>query len=353
VGLCLSSRGLTFALVTAACVVLGGGYLAWAALHSEPATSDAVVERVVRPPSPPAPRAGGTSDTAARAPAPAAAPGGALMVRAVDSDNPRLNGYVTQVELDGTARPRASKSLACQRVYYSSGRGLCLALASASGVEYVARIFDRRHRTVHESPVPGLPSRARVSPDGRYGSFTTFVAGDSYAASGAFSTRTFLVDMASGERIANLESFRVVREGETIDAPDFNFWGVTFTADSNRFYATLGTGSHHYLVAGDVAARTVRVLRDGVECPSLSPDGTRIAYKSRVAPETWRLQVLDLESGQQVLLSEARSVDDQPEWLDGGWVAYGLDGDVWAARSDGRGRPRRLLTGAGSPAALR
>jgi WD40-like Beta Propeller Repeat len=349
----MSRRAIAFAMVTSACVLLGGGYLAWAALRSEPPTSDAVVKRAVESPPSAAPHEGAASSTPPSAPGAAATPGGTLMVRAVDTDNPRLNGYVTQVGLDGSRRPRASKSLACQRVYYSNGRGLCLALASASGVEYVARIFDRRHRTVHESPVPGLPSRARVSPDGRYGSFTTFVAGDAYAASGTFSTRTFLVDMVSGERLANLESFRVMHEGETIDAPDFNFWGVTFTADPNRFYATLGTGSHHYLVAGNVAARTVRVLRDGVECPSLSPDGSRIAYKSRVGPEQWRLQVLDLESGQQVLLSETRSVDDQPEWLDGGWVAYGLDGAVWAARSDGRGRPRRLLTGADSPAALR
>ena len=36
---------------------------------------------------------------------------------------------------------------------------------------------------------------------------------------------------------------------------DFNFWGVTFARDGNRFYATLGTGGKTYLVEGDVAAR--------------------------------------------------------------------------------------------------
>jgi WD40-like Beta Propeller Repeat len=346
---------VAFAAVTALCLLVGGGYMAVAALRSEPPTSDAVVKRV-RAQSPAvavaAPAKAGTPARASAAPEVSAAPSGRVMVRAVDRDNPRLNGNVTMAGLAGDADPRAIGSLACQRVYYESGRGLCLVLAS-SGVDYEARIFDRRMRTVHELPLPGLPSRARVSPDGRYGSFTSFVAGDSYAATGAFSTRTVLLDMISGERIADLERFTVVQNGKTIDSPDFNFWGVTFARDSNTFYATLATGAHHFLVQGDIAERTVWVLRDGVECPSLSPDGTRIAFKSRIGEDRWRIQVLTLDGMSQTLLSETRSVDDQVEWLDGGWLAYGLDGDVWAARADGRGRPRRLLARADSPVALR
>jgi hypothetical protein len=336
-------RGIVFAAVTAACTLLAGGYLAWAALRAEPATSDAAVLPVreqapAPPPGPPGPVA--------------AAPGGRLMVRAVDPQDPRLNGVVTTVGVGTGAAPEPSGSLACQRVYQAGGRGLCLTLAG-TGVEYEAHIFDGRMETVHELPLEGIPSRARVSPDGRYGTYTSFVTGDSYTAAGQFSTRTVLVDMHSGERIADLESFRVERDGETIDSPDFNFWGVTFARDSNRFYATLSTGGHHYLVEGDVAARRVRVLLDGVECPSLSPDETRIAYKGRIAGSQWRLHVLELDGMRRILLGESRSVDDQPEWLEGGWVAYGLDGDVWAVRGDGRGRPRKLLAQAASPTALR
>jgi hypothetical protein len=351
----MSGRGIAFIAVIAICVLAGGGYLAVAALRSEPPTSDAVVKQVrVQAPAV-AEAAPPKADAPARASAAlevTAAPRGRVMVRAVDHDNPRLNGHVTVARLDGDASPRAIGSVACQRVYYAGGRGLCLVLAS-SGVAYEARIFDRRMRTIHELPLPGLPSRARVSPDGRYGSFTSFVAGDSYAAAGAFSTRTVLLDMASGERIADLERFRVVQNGRAIDSPDFNFWGVTFARDSNTFYATLATGAHHYLVRGDVAERTLWVLRDGVECPSLSPDGTRIAFKSRIGEDRWRIQVIRLDGRRQTLLSETRSVDDQVEWLDGGWIAYGLGGDVWAARADGRGRPRRLLVDADSPVALR
>jgi WD40-like Beta Propeller Repeat len=345
----MTGRGVAFAAVTVLCLLVGGGYLGWAALRSEPPTSDAVVKRV------PLQTPAVAEDSPAKVSAAlnvSAVPRGRVMVRAVDHDNSRLNGHVTVAGLERDAGPRAIRSLACQRVYYAGGRGLCLALAS-SGVEYEARIFNRSMRTVHELQLPGLPSRARVSPDGRYGSFTSFVAGDSYAAAGAFSTRTVLLDMASGERISDLERFTVLQDGRTIDSPDFNFWGVTFARDSNTFYATLGTGAHQYLVQGDVAERTVRVLRDGVECPSLSPDGRSIAFKSRIGQDRWRIQVLTLKGMRQTLLSETRSVDDQVEWLDGGWIAYGLGGHVWAARADGRGRPRRLLAGGDSPVALR
>jgi hypothetical protein len=339
----VSRRGIVFAAIVAASTLLGGGFLTWAALRAEPATSDATVVPVrdqtpAPPPGPPGPVA--------------AAPRGRLMVRAVDPQDPRLNGRVTTVGVGTGGAPQASGSLACQRVYHAGGRGLCLTLAG-SGVEYEAHVFDSGMETVHELPLEGIPSRARVSPDGRYGTYTSFVAGDSYAAAGQFSTRTVLVELRSGERIADLESFRVERDGETIDSPDFNFWGVTFARDSNRFYATLATAGHHYLVEGDVAARSVRVLLDGVECPSLSPDETRIAYKARTADSQWRLQVLELDGMRRIMLGEPRSVDDQPEWLEGGWVAYGLDGDVWAVRGDGRGRPRKLLAQAASPVALR
>ena len=59
----------------------------------------------------------------------------------------------------------------------------------------------------------------------------------------------------------------------------------------------MSTAGHRYLVAGDFAAHTVRTLRENVECPSLSPDGTRVAFKSAVDGDPakgWRLSVLDL-----------------------------------------------------------
>ena len=345
----MRNRVVLFSLVCGLCLVLGGGYLAYAALRSEPATSDAVAvavdDREAAAPEP-APREEG-----AEAPAISAAPRGRVIVRAVDRDDPRLNGQIAELTVGG-GKAEPIGSTACQRVYFAAGRGVCLALKGA-GVSYEARIFDARGRTLEKLGLLGIPSRARVSPDGHFGAFTSFVTGHSYAAAGAFSTRTVIVDLRSGKPFADLERFKVLRDGEQIEAPDFNFWGITFARDPNRFYATLATAGHHYLVEGDLAARSVRVLNDGVECPSLSPDGTRIAYKARIGPDNWRLQVLELATGRRTLLSETRSVDDQAEWLDGGWVAYGLGGDVWAVRSDGRGRPRRLAANASSPSAQR
>ena len=54
---------------------------------------------------------------------------------------------------------------------------------------------------------------------------------------------------------ADLESFAVTRDGKAIHAVDFNFWGVTFTRDANRFYATLGTGRSHSAGRGRRARR--------------------------------------------------------------------------------------------------
>jgi len=49
-------------------------------------------------------------------------------------------------------------------------------------------------------------------------------------------------------------------------------------------------------------------LRRNVECPSLSPDGTRIAFKERVAARgDGRLHVLDLRALRDWQLAERRS----------------------------------------------
>ena len=141
-------------------------------------------------------------------------------------------------------------------------------------------------RVRHKVGLDGVPSRTRVSADGRYGATTTFVTGDSYAKPGEFSTRTLIIDMRRGESIADLETFTVSRDGSRRAMPPTCSSGAsrsraTATASTRRWRPAGKT----YLIAGQVSTRTARVIHDNVECPSLSPDGTRIGYKKLVGSD--------------------------------------------------------------------
>ena len=74
------------------------------------------------------------------------------------------------------------------------------------------------------------------------------------------------------------------RDGIIIQAPDFNLGGHLRRRRGNRFYATLGTRGQTYLIEGNLERREARVVRGGVECPALSPDNTRVAFKKRTPP---------------------------------------------------------------------
>jgi hypothetical protein len=269
-----------------------------------------------------------------------------------DRKQPKAWGRVMVLGADGHRR---LSTLTCERVAFAAGSGICLAQArSFPTPAYEARFFDADQRVTGKVSVPGSPSRARVSPDGRYAAATTFVGGDGYATPGAFSTRTRIFDVRAAKEIGDLEDYKVLQDGRRIDREDFNFWGVTFTGQGQEFYATLGTGSHHYLVRGDAATKTVDVVRDGVECPSLSPDGTRIGYKARVGkPFQWRFHVLDLKTGRDTALQETHSVDDQIAWLDDRRLAYGFGEEVLTVPADGSSAPKALLAAATNPSVVR
>jgi hypothetical protein len=249
---------------------------------------------------------------------------------------------------------RAVADLHCDRVDFAGGRGLCLTSKGAwPTTHYIAKIFDARFAVLKTVSLTGIPSRTRISPDGRLGATTVFVNGDSYAP-GNFSTRTNIIDLRAGRILANLEDFAVTRDGTSFENTNFNFWGVTFARDDNRFYATLGSGAETYLVRGDLRRRTMQVIHDHVECPSLSPDGTRIAFKRSLNSHgSWRLYVLDLRTMRETPLAETRSVDDQAEWIDNAHISYWLHADTWIMRADGKGSARRLLTDASSSVVVR
>jgi len=332
----MNGRVVALIAIVSLCVVGGGAYVTVAALTAEGTTSDERPRIVV--------------DEAGAATLPAAS---SLLVRAVDYDNPRLNGRVYRTELAPGDTAESVGGLACERVYVSpTGTGLCLAVAR-NGFDYQGLVFDRRFQRQASFSIPGVPDRARVSPDGRYGAFTAFLSGHTYSLGvRQFSTHTAIVDMRAGKPLFSLDELEITRDGERFERADANLWGVTFV-DGDRFYATLGTGGQHYLIEGRVSTRRARVVRDHVECPSLSPDGRRIAYKRRVGKlDRWRLHVLDLSTGRDVALAERRSIDDQPEWLGDAHVVYSDDRHVYAVPADGGGRPHRLVARASSPVAL-
>ena len=260
--------------------------------------------------------------------------------------------------------------LVCDRVAFGVRLGLCL--VDNRGRMHppgLAHLVDPRIDVLHTSPLVGVPSRARVSRDGRYGATTVFVDGDSYASS-TFSTRTHIVDLAGGGDLPDVEQFVTFEYGREIRARDFNFWGVTFTQDSNVFFATLATGGHTFLVEGRVAERAMRVVREDVECPSVSPSDAYVAFKRRIERRQgtgvqWRLRVLERATMREwAVAGEARSIDDQVEWLDDTHILYGYVEprglpeeamNVWVSsvREEATEAPRIFIRSASSPTVVR
>ena len=270
--------------------------------------------------------------------------------RMLDRKHSDTYGRLSVAQVDGTrtgAPVLAGPS--CERVAFAGGKGICL---DVLGTSMAVKILgpDMEERT--EFDLPGIPSRARISPDGRWGGVTSFVVGHAYAAPGQFSTATTIVDLDSGKPLADLEKdFTVTDGGKVVDARDRNFWGLTFASDGDTFYATLAAGPKTWLIKGSIKARKAHTIHENVECPSLSPDGTRIGYKKAVGhdPTVWRFHVLDLATGRETPLSETRSVDDQLAWLDNQHLLYSDKEATWMVNADGTGKPQKWLAASDSP----
>jgi hypothetical protein len=329
------SRTLAFAVLAAVCVVAAGVSAAIAVVGAQKQRKAG--ERAVA-----ADRPRAQEILAGSAPY--------VVFRSVDRSRPGLYGRLEVAALHGvTARAPALAGPACDRAGFAAGRGLCL---DVEGSKMGVTVLDRRMRPLHTLELTGIPSRARVSPDGRWGGVTAFVVGHAYAAPGQFSTVATIIDLRTGKAIGDLEhDFAVYRDGKLVRDRDRNYWGLTFAPDGDTFYATLASGQRTWLIKGSIRARRAHTIHDNVECPSLSPDGTRIGYKKAVAhnPTVWRFTVLDLTTGRETPLAETRSVDDQLDWLDDEHLLYSDGERIWVVAADGSGHPRVWMDDADSP----
>ncbi|GAA1724850.1 hypothetical protein [Microbacterium paludicola] len=267
------------------------------------------------------------------------------------------HGRVALVPLTDPDGPRAITGATCDRVYAAAGQATCLRTERGVVTTFQGSLLDASWNEVASWPLAGLPSRTRMSSDGSLIATTSFVTGHSYAGTG-FSTRTE-VRTTAGRDYGSIEDFTLLVDGTEYDAVDRNMWGVTFTG-GDGFYATAASAGRTWLVRGDLEERTLSAVRENAECPSISPDGERVAYKKSRGDGEWAIAVLDLATGRERMLGEARSVDDQPEWLDDDTVLYGLPRadeagvtDVWAIDLAPGAEPRVLIPQAWSPSVVR
>lgn len=255
------------------------------------------------------------------------------------------SGKLAAVPAGDPGAARRVGELHCDRFAAAHGTAICLRLKANSLPALTEMIvLDAGLRERHRETLPGTPSRARVSPDGRIVNWTMFVTGDSYAASG-FSTRTGLYEVDTGRLVKTIEELAVFVGGKRYFASDVNYWGITFGADGNGFYVTMASKGKTYLIEADYRAYRGTAIAENVECPSLSPDGRRIAYKQKKPDGTWRLAVLDLATRQITHPAESRPVDDQPVWQNNTTLLYPLRNaantlDVWSV---GLTTPAHLL----------
>lgn len=265
-------------------------------------------------------------------------------------------GHVGYVTLEGE---RIITPLPCERLDWNRFGAVCLQSGSI-GSSARGILLDAELRPTAQFSA-ATPSRAAVSPDGATVSWSGFVTGHDYLAAGEFSTTTQLVDTQRQLGVDLEEHFEAFEaNGDTVDSIDQNYWGATFV-DGERFYATIGSEGETDIVEGDVLTGELRVVFENASCPEVSPDGSTIVAKEQ-RDQSFQLVAIDTATGVRRDLGEARSVDDQVEWIDNTTIAYGLPNpeggtvgqparDIWVLNISDGSAPRLLLPFADSPAA--
>jgi hypothetical protein len=269
------------------------------------------------------------------------------------------HGRIAMISLASSEPVRHIASLSCVRLHYAGGAGLCFIEESdGTRVKHAAYTFDRAFMRGQRIELTGVPIRARVSPDGRYGAITVY--GEEESPEGErLASESFVLDMASARVVADLREFSITNPNHPQIEGPVDISGVAFSADSNQFFATLSTAGSRYLMTGSIDRRRLEVITTGFANEAVSPDGRRLLVKRRIgARGYWQLVVLDLETRAELALNQGpRSVDDQVEWLDAERVVYHdvteTGTGIWMLPTDGKGSPSLFVQDAFSPVVVR
>jgi dipeptidyl aminopeptidase/acylaminoacyl peptidase len=267
-------------------------------------------------------------------------------------------GHVEIMRLEGSPTLRQLTGLSCTRVHFAGGRGICVAEELAANVpEHVAYVFDRSMTRGTRIALRGVPTRLRVSPNGQHAAITTY-AEEETPEGERLATETALVDLRSGRTLADVRDFRIDNGRQPPLTGPLDVGGVTFERDSNRFFAFVSTPTERYLVAGSLQDQRMRVIRTGVACESLSPDGRKLVVKKPGPSGFWQLAVIDLRTWEERDLAQGpASVDDQVEWFDDQHVLYHAPDDnttsLWMLPIDGVNGPHVFVKNAYSPSVQR
>jgi hypothetical protein len=274
-------------------------------------------------------------------------------------------GVVAAVALDDPAGKRAFTPIACDRVDVAGAFASCLHTVPGVATTFETDVVDvSTWQQTQTWPLPGIPSRTRLSDDGTLVGTTAFVTGDSYATVG-FSTRTEIHSTADGTSRGNLENWHLTVDGQPFTASDRNLWGVTFV-DDDTIFATAAShaAGKTWLMTGSVSGQSLTSVADNAECPSVSPDKTKVAYKKVVdtvnGQSVWAVAVRDIATGTETLIPSTKGLDDQVEWLDNATLLYGLPRqgqagttDVYSVGITAEAQPKVFIPGAWSPSVVR
>lgn len=268
-------------------------------------------------------------------------------------------GRVASVDLADPQGARELTELTCDRVDATAQLTACMRTVRGIPTTFETRIYAGTTEPKAEWPLAGIPSRTRVSEAGLVAT-TAFVTGHSYAAD-SFSTET-TIKSADGKDHGNLEEFSIQVDGQPLTAVDRNVWGVTFVTET-QFYATVASGGKTWLVQGDLERRELVSVMQNAECPSISPDHSRIAYKKRREHSGlahWDIAVLDLKTREEVVIPLEQGFDDQLEWLDDQTLLFGMpqpdtpgDSNVYSIAATANATPQLFVEHAWSPSVVR